>query len=181
MRNIFLLAFIIGVTAVCANAQSSPPRVEVFGGYSYYNADPIVGDNDHERRSANGAALSVAGNFNSKLGVVAEVSGHHGTLNVFGLDRDWNTYTFLFGPRFSVRADRFTGFAHVLVGGVKTNISQFERGTDFALAIGGGLDANINRRFAVRVVQLDYISARVASQRQWSGKFRAQTGIVFRW
>src|ERR1044071_10497901 len=124
MKKISLVIALLCATVASVNAQDAYPKVEIFGGYSYFNADPIHGDNAKARKSSNGFALSLAGNLNSKIGLVAEFSGHHGTLNIFLINRDWNTYSFLFGPRFSVRNNRVTGFGHVLLGGVKTTIED---------------------------------------------------------
>jgi opacity protein-like surface antigen len=59
----------------------------------------------------------------------------------------------------------------------------FERATNmaFAWAVGGGVDVNVNDRFAFRLFQADYLNTRVDG---FSGKpvnnFRLSTGVVFR-
>jgi opacity protein-like surface antigen len=59
----------------------------------------------------------------------------------------------------------------------------FEPATNmaFAWAVGGGLDVNVNDRFAFRLFQADYLNARTDG---FSGKpvnnFRLTTGVVFR-
>jgi hypothetical protein len=59
----------------------------------------------------------------------------------------------LIGPQFTVRGKGATGFAHVLVGGVRS----IEGGNHFAGALGGGVDINAGKRVAIRVFQFDYI------------------------
>jgi opacity protein-like surface antigen len=180
MKRVSLLLALLCATAASATAQDAYPKVEVFGGYSYFNADPIHGDNGRDRKGANGLAFSFAGNLNSKLGLVAEVSGHHGSLEL-GNGRDWNTYTFLGGPRFSLRGNRVTGFGHFLLGAMKSDIELYLRNNDFALAAGGGFDLTASKRLAVRIVQVDYIPVHNSGRREWANTFRVQTGIVFRW
>ena len=179
MKHAVLLIVLFCATGVSVSAQDAYPRAELFGGYSHFRADPIRLDSPDARKGANGFGVSFAGNLNSKIGLVAELSAHHGSLDVFQLERDWNTYTFLFGPRFSARGSTVTGFGHVLLGGVQSNIENFQRGTHFALAFGGGLDVKASRMVAVRIVQADYIVERHRFE-GWFGDFRLQSGIVVR-
>ena len=92
-------------------------------------------------------------------------------------------YTMLFGPEFSFRSKgKLRPFAHVLFGfsrvdahkinvnyndaygWVNENQSQ-EIGkltgnfssTGFAMALGGGLDINVNKKLAIRLAQIDYL------------------------
>jgi len=61
--------------------------------------------------------------------------------------------------------------------------ANFEPGSNraFAWAVGGGLDVNVNDRFAFRLFQADYLNTRTDG---FSGKpvnnFRLSTGVVFR-
>lgn len=175
------IAVICAAAVSAADAQRSYPRAEAFGGYSYFNGDPIPSDNLRDRKGANGFALGFAGNLNSKIGIAAEFSGHYGSVDVFGTNRNWTTSTFLFGPRLSIRGDRITGFGHFLFGGVKSKIETVQDDTQFALAFGGGLDVRASRRFAVRVIQADFIPVRDSLRTVWFRKFRLQAGIVFQW
>jgi hypothetical protein len=48
----------------------------------------------------------------------------------------------------------------------------------FTMAFGGGLDYNLNRKFAVRVGQFDYLPTRFGGETQ--NNFRYSAGVVVR-
>jgi hypothetical protein len=82
-----------------------------------------------------------------------------------------NSYQFLFGPRIAFRGPKVTPFVHAMFGGVKEGIGSFSltdpitgltistpsvSSTGLGMAMGGGLDVNLNDRFALRVPQFDW-------------------------
>jgi hypothetical protein len=71
-----------------------------------------------------------------------------------------------------------TAFGHILVGGVRSKIEDFDGSTDFALALGGGVDITASPRIGIRLFQADYIPVRVSGD--WAHNFRLMSGIVFR-
>lgn len=177
MRKLFLLSAVLFLAALPTKAQSSYPGTEIFGGYSYVNAEFV------DRHALHGFGVSFAGNLSEKWGFVAETSASFGKFTVANpvlgsVDVDFNKYLFLFGPRYSKRSDAATAFAHVLVGGARTRLENQDSGTGLALGIGGGVDINAGKNFAVRVFQLDYVPER--SLGEWTNTFRAQVGVVFR-
>jgi hypothetical protein len=188
--------------AVSAQAQDSYPSVEVFGGFSYLNAD------FPNREGLYGWGVSFAGNLTKNIGVVAEGSGNYGHVripsvqigpfNLPGFNIETSVHTFLVGPRFSLRGERWTGFGHVLIGGAKKSAftglvvsngdDEDDDGrlsdprligdTGFAMAVGGGIDLKASRHVAVRLFQVDYLPVRF--NEEWTHNFRFQSGIVFR-
>jgi opacity protein-like surface antigen len=108
------------------------------------------------------------------VGIVADFGGQYGTpiragngSTASGLPNA-TVYSFLIGPAVSYRAKRMTPFVHALFGwdraslnattitGVPSPVSSAAVNyTDFALALGGGLDYKITRHLALRVGQLD--------------------------
>jgi opacity protein-like surface antigen len=177
-KLVFLLAMLFALPLM-AQAQESP-RMEIFGGYSYLRLDADT-NNDQD---LNGFNTSFTYNFNNFLGATGEVSGHYGNTNVAGVRADLNQYFFLFGPKFAFRGnERVTPFAHVLLGVVRFDVNQTSSTssnttTQFAMAVGGGLDINFNDRIAFRAVQADYILTRLANSNQHN--FRASTGVVLK-
>jgi opacity protein-like surface antigen len=175
MRRLILFVGLLVVAAVPVQAQSSYPTTEIYGGYSYLSAQPIGSD----RTGMHGWGFSFAGNFGSRWGGVAEFSGHYGEAEFTDLGGtvsvDTTVYTFLFGPRISARGTAATGFGHVLVGGANLRLLGGSR-TDFAMAIGGGVDINAGDNFAIRVGQVDYLPNRMGGQ--WNSDFRFQAGVV---
>jgi len=104
----------------------------------------------------------------------------------------------LFGPRFFLRREKVTLFTHALAGVVRTRTtseyrlvsvgsvlgilptepSSFTYSTNhFAYGFGGGIDININRRFSIRVLQADYLRARIQAD---GNQLRLQSGLVVR-
>jgi hypothetical protein len=150
MKKLIMLLAVLFVASLPAHAQTDYPGAEIFGGYSYFNTD--FGD----RESQHGWGASFTGNLGPRVGLVAEFSGNYKKIEGFLADFDTRTYTYLFGPRFSYRTDAATVFGHILVGGATTQIENFSD-TNFALAAGGGVDINVNKSFAIRAAQIDYI------------------------
>jgi opacity protein-like surface antigen len=170
MRKLLMLVAVLFVAAIPASAQDDYPSAEIFGGYAYLNADAL-GD----RESFHGWGLSFAGNLGPRFGLVGEFSGHYGEVNIAAVDLDVSAYTYLFGPRVSARSDKATVFGHILVGGATVKVEGIS-GTDFAMAIGGGVDVNASKNFAVRF-QVDYLPVFADDT---SHNFRFMTGIVFK-
>lgn len=116
-----------------------------------YNADRWVG---------------VAADFGGQWGGPITASSGSG---ISGLPNA-NTYSFLAGPVLSYRnKSRMTPFVHALFGWDRASLSAStisglsspvsspaKTYTDFAIALGGGLDFKISRHFALRAGQLDY-------------------------
>ena len=176
MRKLILLVVLVAA-AVPSFAQSSSPSTEIFVGYSYLNAQPFGG-----RTSLNGFGASFAQNFGEKWGAVAEFGGNYATVHEVipgagTFDLKTSIYPFLFGPRLSHRGKAATGFGHVLLGGARINV-EGGSGTSFAMAVGGGLDVNAGKSFAVRVGQVDYFPNRLNGT--WNSDFRFQAGIVIK-
>jgi hypothetical protein len=158
MRKLLLATCAILALTATASAQeehAATPEVEVFGGYSYLR---LYGEN------TNGGEVAVTGNVNSWFGVTGDFSGYH------GVDTGNNNGFALGGPKFTYRRGALTPFAHFLFGGV------FGAGDSAgAMALGGGVDAKLNKRFAIRLVQVDYVATTLRSN---NGRISA--GIVFR-
>ena len=205
MRRILLVVSLFFLLPLCAKAQETP-NVEVFGGYSYFHAEP--------GRDLHGWNASVAANLNKWFGLVVDVGGHYdsSSSNVvvtipdfptlpglppfeFRVRTKTNVHTIMVGPRFSYRKiEKITPFAHALFGVSRTHDqSQFRSGTlessfsntdtTFAMAIGGGLDVKLSKSFALRVIQADYLYKRQGFDRigfDNHHNFRAAVGIVFR-
>ena len=110
------------------------------------------------------------------------------------------TSTGLFGPRFYLDRGRTTLFAHGLAGVIRAR-SEYKvtsgigfplRGVGtlpllpssfaysenhFAYGFGGGIDVNLNRRFAIRILQADYLRTQIEAR---GNQLRLQSGVVVR-
>jgi len=145
----------------------------------------------------NGWNIAPQVNINRWFGVKAQISGQYGNI----LSIKFNTqppltafrfpgqhiFDFLFGPVISHRSERYTAFGQGLLGvqhaGLSGNIpvAGFSFAgpskTDFAIALGGGLDLKASKRFAIRVAQFDYELVNTSGKHQ--NDFRYSAGIVF--
>ena len=184
MRKLsFVLAMV--VLPVWLLAQDVP-KEELFGGYSYLHTSG---------QGFNGFDAQFTYNRSEWLGLTGEVSGAYAgqSVNVSGVggaSAHSHTYTFLFGPTFSYRKeDKFVPFGHFLAGiahgsssaqtnilGQTINISTSDTG--FGLAIGGGVDYLLNDSWAIRPVQIDYVSVNAGGGH--ANAFRYSVGIVYR-
>jgi opacity protein-like surface antigen len=173
MRKLFCVPVLILLLSLAAMAQDTP-KAELYGGYSY------VGGNFH------GWNVSVAGNFNKWVGLVADVSGHSGGFDDVNLVERQKINSFLVGPRFSLRRHkRITPFVHALFGTTRVRVRATEDGetfsasdTGFSMFLGGGLNIKVNDHVAIRAVQIEYGRANLFGESQ--GRGRVSVGIVFR-
>lgn len=172
IRILFLCSFALLVTTSVQGQET--PKAEIFGGYSYAGS------------GSNGFDVSIAGNVNSWLGLVADVGGQYSRFTDQGFTERIRTHSFLFGPRISSRKNhRVTPFAHALFGVSKLKTETDEFGpllsfsdSSFAMALGGGLDVRISDRLAIRAIQLDYLRTRFFEESQQKG--RLSFGLVVR-
>ena len=190
MQKFFLGSVVVCLLVVAAAAQEQTPRVEIFGGYSYLNFDLAVDPFFVlDRQHGHGIGLSVAGNFTKHVGVVGDFSFNARDVkltfaNGFTDRAEARRLYYLIGPQFSARSERLTGFGHVLIGAVRSRdeIGVNTKRTGFVLGGGGGLDVNVNKRVAIRALQLDYLPSRIRGDFDlktiWLQNFRAQAGLV---
>jgi opacity protein-like surface antigen len=187
----FLLIFTCVVMAPAAQAQTrngETPAVELFGGYSYARIDPGTDD----QFNGHGFDASVAASINKYLGLEGDFSRHYSTLfsssfvNLFDVDVKLRTYTVMGGPRFTFRSDDATIFVHALLGVAHARIKATALGLSasaddnaFAMALGGGVDVNVHRHIAIRVVQADYVLTNFGNGRNQNNA-RLSAGIVIR-
>jgi Outer membrane protein beta-barrel domain len=176
------LLAVLTFSAVSVYAQEYP-KVDVFAGYSYLQANPGNGvDSFH----LHGGSASGAYNFNDWLSGVADFGGYNNG-NILNSGVSGTISTYLFGPRVSYhRFGKITPFGQVLFGAAHAGANAF--GTSgsqsaFSMAVGGGVDYSLYRHFAIRPIQADYLLTRFgvgAAGTQNQNNVRLSTGFVFR-
>jgi hypothetical protein len=151
MKKLILL----GVGLFFFAIPSRPQSVDASIGYSYFRLGGSGGLNQ------NGVGGSVAYNPNRWLGIVGDGGGYHASTG--GVS--FNTYTFLFGPRVTVRnPTKINPFGQFLVGGSRlTAGSGGGTSNQFAYSVGGGVDIGLLPHLALRP-QLDYVGLRNSGQ-----------------
>jgi len=181
-------------------ARGNAQRFSAFAGISYGIYDPDV------RTKHIGWDASLEGKVHRFVGLVADVSGHYGTVTGVFNEKlclvlppsaqsacvekvNVSLYTFTAGPRVFVPLGRFRPYAHALFGAALfhevTSLGPFIS-SDFADELGGGIDISINPDIAWRVQAEDFQILRgrvfcVAGICPPSGdSLRVSTGVVFR-
>jgi hypothetical protein len=154
------------------NAEEAERPLELFGGYSYLR---------DEGHNLNGWTGTLIANVNSWFGLAADFDGHYGSHRE-GLDEvRQHEYGFTFGPHFAFKnRSRVTPFAFTLLGGAHENVKTngvTETATSFAANFGGGLDARVNERWSVRLIQVDASYTRFNGEGKTSP--RVSAGLVF--
>lgn len=165
-----IVALVLAATAGPVAAADSPPA-ELFAGYSYTkNGD----------ESLNGGDASLAIRLTRWIAAEADVSAHYGS----ALGTHDSRLFFMGGPRFAYRGAGFTVFTHYLAGGARRGsgltvlgVDITQTRTEFAMAFGGGVDASLSDRWAVRA-QADY--ALIRSDGATEKEPRLSAGFVYR-
>jgi opacity protein-like surface antigen len=187
------------------NPQPAPayPRAELMLGYSYGMTESF--NAGHVARP-NGWNVSLGINVAKWMGFVFEGNGLYGTSKIpravpapfpvcpplcfNGSDPTFNVdtklYNYLVGVQFPYRkSERFTPFGELLLGhaGVRGEVHSrdnqlfAETSGGWGMVAGGGVDYNINPRFALRF-KADYLQTRLFNQKQDNAIF--SVGIVIR-
>jgi hypothetical protein len=132
--------------------------------------------------------------------LVSPVVTPRGTIPAGTYSTQANMFTYLFGPVVRIPTSRVTPFAELLFGGSNSNgYANFTRAVNvaggtlnastsgtqhpFTMAVGGGLDIGVSRRFVVRPVELDYVLTRYTNPTTSTNNqnhFRYAGGVVFR-
>jgi Outer membrane protein beta-barrel domain len=175
-KNIAIVFTLFLMTA--AGVAQVPSFGNVFLGYSFNRADTGLSN----RANLNGWEGSVEAKVFPFVGVVADFSGQYGKLRIpsQGVDERDRVQSYLFGPRVSVTVGKIRPFAHVLIGAAQFHASDSgfsSSETDFADAIGGGIDYHLIPRVSWRV-QADALQTHFFGERQ--NDARISTGLVMK-
>jgi outer membrane protein OmpA-like peptidoglycan-associated protein len=145
------IAVLVALMPASSLAQdANKPKVEVFGGYSWYNpGGTVLGEKVPSITKGFGTAFTY--NFKPWWGLTADWSGHY--------KKDIaNVNTFTFGPQFKLQnAEHFKPFAQVLAGWAHISPSELQTRNHPAIIAGGGIDLEINKYFSWRMLQADYV------------------------
>jgi opacity protein-like surface antigen len=179
-----VLLVLLALWPAATLAQETPIAARKFdlsGTYSFLHSDSAdIGG----PFNLNGGSAALAYNLNNRLSVVADL----GAYRFSGLPGNLtsNLFTYLFGPRFTVRRfRRVAPFAQVLLGGARVSASSAEISAGenaFSMSVGGGLDLTLHRRFSLRLIEADYLLTRFPNLNTNSATenhLRISAGIVF--
>lgn len=153
---LLFLSWLLG--SASASAQDVP-QGEFFAGFSYARLNDLTPVRPSQ--DAYGFNFQAVYNVNRVLGIVGDFGAHY--------ENATNLYTFMAGPRVSLRGDRVTPFAHVLVGGARASRVPISGSTPlrfggdggFAMALGGGLDVKVSDMVSLRPIQGEYFFTKI--------------------
>ena len=177
-----------------SSSNETTPVVDVFIGYSFVrfgtHAAAVPSGTQKESFNWHGLTGALAGNVNRWFSLVGDL----GVYRIKDLPPgiSGSAYTYMFGPQFSHRGERWTPFVHALFGAARlsdiqvttipTGSSFFNRSFSenaFATALGGGVDGNFNKHIGVRIFQVEYLLTKFTDgNNNKQNSLRASAGVV---
>jgi hypothetical protein len=181
MRKILPL-LIICIFPVASLFAQEFKRGEIYGGYQLLSDNEIF----------HGFIISAEESANRYFGVAGEFSYGQKKIPVADVVVTTKYFTFMAGPRFSLRGGKYRLFAELLLGGFRS-ISELGEVSDSALAFsmapGAGLDININKFLSFRPVQFhvgeNYMNTTSPADPEqiikgWGTTYRYSCGFAFK-
>ena len=159
------------------------PRFEVFGGFSALRFDsPTIGFADYSYLT--GWNLAGTANITHGLGVTIDASGHYGS--------EMNAYNYMVGGQYALRKEKYQIFFHGFIGKAQNTVTikepifngnvveAYKNGFESVgrtYAGGGGFDWYLTPRYAIRVIQADFLDSHTFAAHQYD--VRVSAGVVF--
>jgi len=179
---------------LAAAQEQPPPKWELFGGYSVFDPGATINGeipgallplSSRLEWNPRGAGASVTYNFDKWLGLTLDTSTHWGSgESTFAKRIDDAAFSNLsFGPKITFRHNRFAPFLEVLVGDHRLMPDAFHDVDKLGVMIGGGIDVNVSRHIALRLIRADFVLSNYrygptsVPSTEIRG-LRAQTGLV---
>lgn len=186
MNRRIAVVIVMVLISMCAVAQEQ--NYEVFGGYSLLRSSGVT---------SNGWDSEFSYKPSEQVSVVGSIGGYYHsegqTIAIPGFPTistkaKISNYLFLFGPRFYLTTtdkSKVAPFAHILMGGVHSTTKVEVNGSSvsgsangFSMALGGGLDYQLQKGVAIRPATLEYVMVRVNGNT--GNSLRYSAGIVLR-
>jgi len=189
------------IVALCAlsapaAAQDQPaPKWEIFGGYSFLYPNATVHGvlplgllplSSNLESNPRGGGASITYNFNRWAGITLDASKEWsaGEVGVANRIDDAGFSNVSLGPKLTYRTEHFSPFFEALLGEHHLSPDAFHDVTKLGFMVGAGLDVNLSRHFALRLIRADYVFSNyrygpssVTPATDLRG-VRVQTGIV---
>jgi hypothetical protein len=203
---------LVCLAALAFASTAFAQRFEVFGDYSYLRYNPtITGLNTRSLNGGGGGVqvnfariFAIKGEVQGYMSTETEVTVTSpigtpaGTIPTGTYKSNSTMFSYLFGPVIRIPGRHIRPFGELLFGGVHTNLygqlsnsvitngGQINASTEaqhpFAMAFGGGLDIAVNKHFAVRVGEVDWLLTRftnIWTNTNNQNNFRFLAGGVF--
>lgn len=168
MRFVYAACLLVlfGATAGFAqqqytNSEMNTPRFDLAAGYNYIRANAPPGDCDCF--DMQGGFVSANYQLWNWFGITGKVTAGHAS-DISDLGQNLTLMTFLGGPKVSLPYRRITPYGEALFGAARGTGSYFPTSTgsstsatSFAFSVGGGIDFNLTRHFAIRAADVQYL------------------------
>jgi outer membrane protein OmpA-like peptidoglycan-associated protein len=163
-----LVALLCSVTTLAVAQDRPAPKWELFGGYSFFHPGADVHGvlpgglapvSSRLEPNPRGAGASVTYNFNRWFGLTLDGSTHWGS-GESTLERKVDDAAFSnlsFGPKITFRSTHFSPFLEALVGDHRLMPDAFHDIDKLGFMAGGGLDVNVSKHVALRLLRADYV------------------------
>jgi len=192
------IAVMFAFATAAAAQEPPPPKWELFGGYSVFDPGADVHGqlpgalfplSSRLEWNPRGVSLSATYDFNRWLGLTLDASTHWGSgeSGLGGRLDDAAFSNLSLGPKITFRHTHFSPFLEFLVGDHRLMPDAFHDIDKVGFMVGGGLDINVSRHIALRLLRADFVysnyqygSAAVTPRTEIRG-VRLQTGINFMW
>ena len=180
-------------------AQDRPaPKWELYGGYSFFYPDAdvhgvlpggILPASSRLESNPQGVGVSITYNFNRWFGLTVDGSGHWSDDETTVARRidDAGFFNLSMGPKVTFRSRHFSPFIEALVGDHRLSPDAFHAIDKLGFMGGGGLDINVSRHFALRLLRADYVwsnyrygPSETTAPTEVRG-VRLQSGLVLMW
>lgn len=192
-----MIALVVILISSLAFAQSdSNPKYDVFVGYQWLHPGatvPAPGSDVNSPTPVNlpdsskGAGVAFTYNFDPHWGAEGDIGYNNGNQNPLFYDT-----TFSIGPRFIWRTEDANFFLHSLLSYSRVRVGDLDGRNGIGAILGGGMDLPINKQWAWRLFEADYVWARHNYADAASPDFpglrrpsfegvRLRTGIVYSW
>ena len=201
-RVLVMLPAMIAILAMfgtLAAAQDQPaPKWELYGGYSFWHPGADVHGvlplgtlpvSSRLEPNPRGIGLSATYNFNRWFGLTLDASTHWGSREkgLFNRIDDAAFSNLSLGPKITFRHEHISPFFEVLVGDHRLMPDAFHDVDKLGFMAGGGLDINLSRHVALRLIRADYVfsnyrygPAASTPATELRG-LRLQSGLNFMW
>ncbi len=163
-----VIAVLCSVTTFVAAQDQPAPKVEIFGGYSYFYPGcdihgllpgGVLPVSSCLRGNPRGLGASITYDFSRWFGLTADISGNFNSGDNALADRIKNVefYNVSGGPKLTFRTRYFSPFLEALVGDHRLTSEVFGHDDEIGFMAGGGLDLNLSRHFALRLIRADFV------------------------
>jgi hypothetical protein len=210
IRNSILMLFAL-LFANAAFAQDYS-RFDVFGEYSYMRFNTGISQLHNRSFNGGGGGFDINlnhmfgikgeflgyGSTSFTTTFTAPIVTPHGTIPAGTYNSQGNMFTYLFGPVVRLPISKVTPFGEILFGGSNSNgyfnlsraigagggtLAATPTQHPFTMAVGGGLDINLSRHFAVRPIEIDYLLTRYSNpitNVNNQNNFRYLAGVIYK-